>query len=105
MPADQTRTADLTHEPGPWSWEAPAAPTWRATIFAADGRPLVHDVQGLDPEQRAATARLIAAAPDLLEVLRTIDRTTGSSGGAAALVAEFRFLARQAIAKAVGGAS
>lgn len=81
----------MTHTPGPWKFEGPTntirsvpANYWLATMDSWDGA-----------VDNAANARLIAAAPDLLEalqgVLRVADRKT----------AEFD-AARAAIAKATG---
>lgn len=57
---------------------------------------------GENPEPGAeaqANARLIAAAPDLLAALERIITINGSTGGHKAMVDEFKFLARVAVAK------
>lgn len=51
-----------------------------------------------------ANARLIASAPDLLAALERIVEINGSTGGPASMVAEFKHIAAQAIAKAKGEA-
>lgn len=53
-------------------------------------------------ERSQADATLYAAAPAMAEALRQITRINGSTGGAAALVREFKFIAEQALAKAEG---
>lgn len=81
------------HTPGPWEYMSVTKSVWsgRAICIMTGSR------NHPDPE-REANARLIAAAPDLLDalqgVLRVADRAT----------AEFA-AARAAIAKAEGGAA
>ena len=91
------------HTPGPWSFGygvtteygevfgvgVTTKPDW--TVVCAVSRP--GDVNAIDE----ANARLIAAAPDLLEFARSVVRYAGSSGDD--YLAD---KARAAIAKAIG---
>jgi len=65
------------------------------------GSTIVDGVAGIDREQRLANARLIAAAPDLLDVLKEII----SDGLHCDVVPHLHYKARAAIAKATGGAA
>lgn len=64
------------HTPGPWSY--PRYPNGVSTLVyaAAGGKPEAFPVAsatyGVPDEEREANARLIAAAPDLLETLKGI---------------------------------
>lgn len=86
------------HSKGPWH----ASQTYPCAIYA-DGEVLIGLCDGLDGlAKRYANARLIAAAPDLLEALRELrgyaDRVaTGADAGA---VEEYIAQADAAIAKA-----
>ena len=71
-PAEFRESAPKTeHTPGPW--KAQDESNYSAPIIEGDGRP-VAEVYGDGLEQRKANARLIAAAPDLLEALKTLFR-------------------------------
>lgn len=75
-----TKQETATHTPGPW--EAGKAykhdaNTWFAVVFAPakTGKyhaPRAAEALGIDKDEAAANARLIAAAPDLLEVLQEV---------------------------------
>lgn len=88
------------HTPGPWT----LAPRAKATIRSKDGR-LICDVHWVN---REANVRLIAAAPDLLAVLKDAERIlsyfadgeTSFSGSGTPKTA--RDAARAAIANAEG---
>jgi len=62
------------HTPGPWKCSQHLGhPAWSVHMDAGDrgrGSTIVDGVAGIDLEQRLANARLIAAAPDLLEALQ-----------------------------------
>ena len=61
------------HTPGPWKCSQHLGHfSWSVHMDAGDrgrGSTIVDGVGGIDREQRLANARLIAAAPDLLEAL------------------------------------
>ena len=79
-----------THTPGPWT----ISPTGLA-VYAG---PAVIEFTGCDSyEQRHANARLIAAAPDLLEALRLIVEEPSYE-----LLDTHKACALEAITKAVG---
>jgi len=83
-----------THTPGPW--------------LANDDGLVWSDHTSLGKENvigafTQADAALIASAPELLAALYKIVAINGSTGGDKALVAEFKHIARAAIAKAKGG--
>lgn len=96
------------HTPGPWSWWTSCSfrrlsATWdgdvlHAVIQRSDGHPDIHFPNG-GPE--GPDARLIAAAPELLEALEEI---LNYSGGADSALDDDYVMdrARAAIAKATG---
>lgn len=98
----------MKHLDGPWTVEYTGVSTLEdfnietATIRA--GHLVVAEVECHHPSIAAveANATLIAAAPDMLEVLQFIVNFNGSTGGLKSLVAEFKFRAAAAIAKATG---
>lgn len=55
-----------------------------------------------DVDEAEANARLIAAAPDLLQILETIVEDVGYGGGGAKLCEQFLNRAKSAIARARG---
>lgn len=83
------------HTPGPWVLHV--AENGRGTISAITrcaGMDHIAEVYGANGEERGANARLIAAAPEMLETLTWIrDNCTG-------LPAVARALAEKAISKA-----
>lgn len=84
------------HTPGPWHqdrWGEIAGPDGRPVAFAAASRMTTDDVAGSNGVA-SANARLIAAAPDLLRILRVMAKHHSSSPW----IGE----ARAAIAKATG---
>ena len=98
-------TNETKHTPGPWKavglTVCQVPPGGREIIFGA------HNTRSGDKDERQANARLIAAAPELLEALREfvslMPSAEGLGGhapiGAFQIVAD---LARAAIAKAEG---
>lgn len=96
------------HTPGPWVVGEPHPTNACAYVCNDEGQEVatiyycseggVIGKDGIWPEQpnRDANARLIAAAPDLLEALKAILDETGGIGGPFTI-------ARAAIAKATGG--
>lgn len=101
------------HTPGPWTTDT----TKRYRQMVSEQIPESIPIRGPDGIGLAATydfnrfdrdaeceanARLIAAAPDLLAALERITLINGSTGGHKAMVAEFKHIARTAIAKARG---
>lgn len=59
------------HTPGPWRY-IPAEPEFKFKPAVQRGNEGGFCVSGLSPEREAADARLIAAAPELLEALKEI---------------------------------
>lgn len=98
------------HTPGPYSVDVTNEVHWAdqyaIMIYAPDGKTPVGtacDVNRTDrDDEKRANARLLAAAPDLLEALERIVAINGSTGGHKAMVAEFKYIAQVAIAKANG---
>ncbi len=92
----------MSHTPGPWKVhdEGHSYP-WE--IFPMEGGTLIARVSkeantDITPEIAAANAHLIAAAPDLLEALKSILRSAEDIQGASFIAME----ASDAIAKAEG---
>ena len=54
------------HTPGPWTIH-PQHPAW---IIGSDGLPVAHNVYEFNRGNEGANARLIAAAPELLDACR-----------------------------------
>lgn len=89
------------HTPGPWAANKPTQSNGRAEVYAgpmlvAQAFNWMLDAEG--DEQCWADARLIAAAPDLLEALKNLENDDGS------IPAHAWALVQSAIAKAEGGA-
>ena len=80
-----------SHTPGPWTL-APNC-VYGIHVFGPDGG-VIAQIQGRDEPQHQANARLIAAAPEMLEALSKI------SANAAESVEWIRRVADAAIAKA-----
>ena len=87
------------HTPGPWTAVKPDrnSSAWRVTLSPKDARGdicnVLHGLASSHPADTSANARLIAAAPDLLEALRGVLRVADRA------TVEFDF-ARSAITKA-----
>lgn len=69
----------MEHTPGPWEWSIPRMPKHRESRWITAGGLFVAKVYGgtdyiSDSKETDANARLIAAAPEMLEAL---DRLTG----------------------------
>ena len=64
--------SEIKHTPGPWA--ETYLPQHRMRIFAAGGQTTICDVAlwTADYDEQQANARLIAAAPDLLEALKAL---------------------------------
>jgi hypothetical protein len=87
------------HTPGPWTIEESNVgygPCYY--IEGGDGSYVIHGEGTAWSESDKANARLIAAAPELLEALKVAADALGSEEG---MAAAYR-LAREAIAKAEG---
>ena len=101
--------APRQHTPGPWHSEG--YPRYVGpTVVSPDGPVCAISTGPLDrtlPRMpAAANARLIAAAPDLLNLLTAADRLETLTGENLAVYARtYAALARAAIAKATGGAA
>ena len=91
------------HTPGPWSLDTENVGDYlrgHVSVDAPDHGALALVVWKMEDDDQSpvceANARLIAAAPDLLEALRFIEANTVEGGA-------FNKVARAAIAKATGG--
>ena len=98
-----------THTPGPWKAFKvnPASGDWGHRVLGPNNHELDLTVQMPDPDEEAANAHLIAAAPKLLALVRDIrnlDHVNLAHGDKALLedLREWKAAARAAIAKAEG---
>jgi hypothetical protein len=104
-----------THTPGPWeigSINKRDKNLWWSAVFTPKSTGKFHtpragEALGVDREECEANARLIAAAPDLLEALRGLLRETKAKNPSPKVGKDFSLLvhiegARKAIAKAEG---
>lgn len=95
--AEATQSKDA-HTPGPWKWDCgiipPDGPGRYADIYTDGGDLIIASFNNEIPEG-SANARLIAAAPELLEALRGMLRATDFNDSAPWVVQ-----AHAAIAKA-----
>ena len=91
-------TNETKHTPGPWEavglTVCQVPPGGREIIFGA------HNTRSGDKDERQANARLIAAAPELLEALRGLVETSETRDRLA--IEDALIHARAAIAKAEG---
>jgi hypothetical protein len=113
MPANKT-TQQTQHTPGPWRVYRQPSKTWQGMyslhVLASDQTPaemaaaIVH-VAGTNPDDEA-NARLIAAAPEMLEALATLlgCAETDSMDDKSNVWRSAIIDARATIAKATGGA-
>ncbi len=85
------------HTPGPWRYMSGTH-----SLYDGDGRAvaLVYGPRGIDCSRRDANARIIAAAPELLEALKEMLSAWDEDPAYGAASAD---KARAAIAKATGG--
>lgn len=91
------------HTPGPWQWTQHFDPT--ISIYK-DGFGQIARLYDSSAGTGKANARLIAAAPDLLEALRICaTQSTGPDWTPEQALAFIKQHARAAIAKATGGAA
>ena len=89
----------IKHTPGPWRvWTPP--PNGEQCIGDSKGLMVAVATTGITFNETLANARLIAAAPDLLEALQAIIESVDRNG--AAILTELESAARAAIAKAQG---
>lgn len=93
------------HTPGPWTTDTDRCFKHDDSIGVRGPDQMfvaaAWDFNRYDREEEVkANARLIAAAPDLLAALERIVAINGSTGGHKAMVAEFKYIAEVAIAKA-----
>ena len=104
--------APRQHTPGPWSL-APSFDRVERRVRHGDNPPLVWDIASginsahpdyMPRAEQIANARLIASAPDLLNLLTAADRLEELTGENLAVYARtYAALARAAIARATGG--
>ena len=93
------RREAMKHTPGPWNYDRSGY-----SLYVNSGRELVTalSMDGKRLETSEANARLIAAAPDLLEALKSVIAWLDASDESAFSDSQLA-LARAAIAKATGG--
>ena len=103
---------DTHHTPGPWrvfehSWcdTSIGAPGTSNAICSLDINHATEESQEADEAQMAANARLIAAAPELLEALQRLSAQCERLRMAWQLESDAERTARAVIAKATGGAA
>ena len=92
------------HTPGPWTFgrAIPADDTVSRIVRAGDDHiAVVMDLDGA-AQEAVDNARLISAAPDLLEALKRVMRHVPADAGGASL-GDDMYRARLAIARATGG--
>ena len=107
-------SATAQHTPGPWSL-SPSFDRVERRVQHGDSPALVWGIANgmnsahpdyMPRSEQIANARLIAAAPDLLDLLTAADRLEELTGENLAVYARtFAALARAAIARATGGAA
>lgn len=100
---------DLKHSPGPWklqAWEAldqdGAIEACGSQVVDANGCMIAACTIEGSTEMEEADARLIAAAPDLLEALKLIAAEAAEGAGSIGPAGWMGAIARVAIAKATG---
>ncbi len=93
----------MSHTKGPWTLGTGSIPGSPKNHAVCSGPCIVANVVSIISETRSseANARLIAAAPELLEALETIAGFAPGNGDVCEIIAK---RARAAIAKATGGA-
>jgi hypothetical protein len=98
---------EQTHTPGPWLLGENTPSELDQPIYAngTEGCVGICNVDLDEAEEAEANARLIAAAPDLLAACKWFIDPPHPIGSNAEKVLKFAEIARQAIAKAEGGAS
>lgn len=72
---EKASAARIAHTPGPWMTDDETV-NHGPIIIQRDGSLEVAAIYGEGKDQRAANARLIAAAPDLLEALQALIRSS-----------------------------
>jgi hypothetical protein len=99
--------SNTKHTPGPWEYLATNANTlndYTRTIFATVGECVAHvetnDDDGKPTEKGEANARLIAAAPELLEALEAVLRFDANMPGEYKHDVTLAIKVRKAISKA-----
>lgn len=99
-----------SHTPGPWSVDDDDRPRmeWNRHIYGPNGLAIcfMAHSNGRNPKRDAANARLIAAAPALLEALQAIVKSLSDQDEEGLIEhAEQMVAARAAIARATGAQS
>ena len=92
------------HTKGPWHSAAKSAKSWHVGVYTEQGDEVAHIAvkSALHGKRRDADARLIAAAPDLLDAAQKLAALDfGVNGWSGALESAAREL-REAIKKATG---
>ena len=105
----EAEVAQIKHTPGPWRLENNIHYGWKTNPYSINTRkPGVHSVaianipakQTISRDEALANARLISAAPELLDVLQTFPQSMDWTDEQ---LMEWNDRARAAIAKATGG--
>lgn len=101
-PTANAQDVTATHTPGPWSMSSPPYDSipWHH-VYGPDGRHIMHRER--PSGEKIATTFLIAAAPDLLEALRTKrDYVADAASGALAYESSgegFKAMAKEDLAR------
>jgi hypothetical protein len=95
---------EAKHTPGPWEYDAESEQIIAPKCgYQWTAPPTIARIVSLDYDEDDGNARLIAAAPDLLEALRKIAAIEDKMfGGDWDEIEEARMVARAAIARATG---
>lgn len=93
------------HKPGPWAYIKPDGITVRYPQVYSDTGPVCNATWTGDVRETHANARLIAAAPELLEALQGLAAGDFGAGEWTDVMEAFAQMARAAIKKATGGAA
>ncbi len=93
------------HTPGPWEWHTPATTSARHPAYVTSGNRYIAALYHTDNQgQTHPNARLIAAAPELLEALKDLEAGYERLKDQGYPVSDCQKKARAAIAKATGAA-
>ena len=92
----------MIHTPGPWTTERLNGSDWGHLVHIGDELDVL--VQNADPDEELANARLIAAAPELLEAAKAIlEREDQRDDFADPLLEKLRLAIRKSEGRAEAG--